>query len=97
MKILVRLPNWLGDMVMSVGFLHQLQKSFPEAAISVIAKKGIHELLPFFPPTKHQFVFDKAANSGLRGLWRFGHSIKSIESFDLFFCLPPSFSAAFMG
>ncbi|MBD0376864.1 MAG: glycosyltransferase family 9 protein [Flavisolibacter sp.] len=97
MKILVRLPNWLGDMVMSVGFLHQLQKSFPEAAISVIAKKGIHELLPFFPPTKHQFVFDKEAYKGLKGLWHFGHSIKSIESFDLFFCLPPSFSAAFIG
>ena len=56
MKILVRLPNWLGDMVMSVGFLNELYKQYPGAEISVVAKKGIHELLPFFPPIKYEFI-----------------------------------------
>ena len=97
MKILVRLPNWLGDMVMAVGFLHQLQKTFPGAAVSVITKKGIHELLPFFPPVEHQYVFSKEEYKGLAGLWAFGRQIKRTETYDLFFCLPPSFSAAFMG
>jgi lipopolysaccharide heptosyltransferase II len=97
MKILVRLPNWLGDMVMSVGFLHQLPHFFPGVRISVIAKKGIHELLPFFPPTQHQFVFNKEEFSGLRGLIGFGKKIKSTDTFDLFFCLPDSFSSAIMG
>ena len=70
-KILVRLPNWLGDMVMSVGALHQLQAFYPDAEISVIVKKGLQDLLPFFPPTKHRFVFSKDEYKGLRGLWRF--------------------------
>ena len=70
MKILVRLPNWLGDMVMSVGAMHQLSYFFPGAEISVIAKKGIHELLEFFPATKHQFIFSKAEHIGWKGLWR---------------------------
>jgi len=96
-KILVRLPNWLGDLVMAAGFLQQLQIHFPDAQISVIVKKGIHELLPFFAPAKHQFVFDKTAYKGLKGAWRFGKEIKKAETFDLFFCLPDSFSAALIG
>jgi lipopolysaccharide heptosyltransferase II len=97
MKILVRLPNWLGDMVMSVAFIKQLPLFFPGAEVSVIAKKGIHELLPYFPPTKHQFIFSKDEYKGLGGLWKFGREISSIEKFDIFFCLPESFSSAFMG
>lgn len=97
MKILVRLPNWLGDMVMSVGFMHQLPLFFPGAEISVIAKKGIHELLSFFPATAHQFIFSKDEFRGIRGLTQFGKQIRRTEKFDLFFCLPDSFSAAVMG
>lgn len=96
MKILVRLPNWLGDMVMSVGLIHQLPYFFPGAELSVIAKKGIHELLSFFPPLQHQFVFDKALYKGLRGAYKFGKDIRKKEKFDLFICLPDSLSSAVM-
>jgi lipopolysaccharide heptosyltransferase II len=97
MKILVRLPNWLGDMVMAVAFVEQLQLAYPGAAISVIAKDGIHSLLPYFPPLQHQFIFSKTKYKGLRGLWRFGRMIRKTEKFDLFFSLPDSMSAAIMG
>jgi lipopolysaccharide heptosyltransferase II len=97
MKILVRLPNWLGDMVMSVGLMHQLPYFFPDASVSVVAKKGIHELLSFFPETRHQFVFSKEEFKGMSGLIKFGRQIRQAEKFDLFFCLPDSFSAAVMG
>ena len=97
MNILVRLPNWLGDMVMSVAFLRQLKEFYPDASISVIAKKGIHGLLPFFPETKHQFIFSKEDYPGFGGLYKFGSAIRTRERFDLFFCLPDSFSSALMG
>jgi len=97
MKILVRLPNWLGDMVMSVGFINQLSYFFPDAEISVIAKKGIHELLSFFPETRHRFIFSKEEFKGVRGLLRFGQQIRQTENFDLYFSLPDSFSAALVG
>lgn len=96
MKILVRLPNWLGDMVMAVGFLNALQEVYPGAQISVIAKKGIHTVLPFFPQFKAVYIFNKSEYKGLAGAWRFGRTIKEKETFDLFFCLPDSFSAAVM-
>jgi len=97
MKILVRLPNWLGDMVMSVGFIRQLSQFFPGAEISVIAKKGIHELLAFFPELKHKFIFDKEEFKGITGLVRYGKQVKQTGNFDLFFCLPDSMSSAIMG
>ena len=97
MKVLVRLPNWLGDMVMSVGFINALPYFFPDAEVSVIAKKGIHFLLPYFPAIQHQFIFSKEEYNGFTGLWNFGRQINKKEKFDLFFCLPDSFSSAFMG
>ncbi|RYZ54025.1 MAG: glycosyltransferase family 9 protein [Chitinophagaceae bacterium] len=97
MKILVRLPNWLGDMVMAVGALRQLPEIFPGAEVSVIVKKGLQDLLPFFPPTKHWFVFSKEEYNGLRGAWRFGKMIRRTERFDLFISFPDSFSSALVG
>jgi heptosyltransferase II len=96
MKILVRLPNWLGDMVMAGGLLNALPDFYPGAAISVIAKKGIHELLSFFPAHSHQFIFEKEKYKGLYGAWRFGRAIKKEHRFDLFICLPDSLSSAVM-
>lgn len=97
MKILVRLPNWLGDMVMSVGFLKQLEEAFPGAEISVIVKEGLQSLLSFFPNTKHHFVFSKKKYGGPKGAYDFGKMIAANEKFDIFFCLPDSLSAALMG
>jgi heptosyltransferase II len=96
MKILVRLPNWLGDMVMASAFIDQLSRYFPGSEISVIAKKGIHELLDFFPTVNERYVFNKEEYKGLTGLWKFGKRLRG-QRFDLFFSLPNSFSAALMG
>lgn len=97
MKILVRLPNWLGDMVMAVGAVQQLPHFFPQAEVSVIAKQGIHPLLDYFPPLAHRFVFNKEEYAGPRGLWRFGREVRKVKKFDLFLSFPDSFSAALMG
>ncbi|MBE7169907.1 MAG: glycosyltransferase family 9 protein [Williamsia sp.] len=96
MKILVRLPNWLGDMIMSLGAIQALQEVYPGASISVIAKKGIHPLLDFFPSLSHQFVFSKQEYPGIKGAWIFGKEIRKTERFDLFVCMPDSFSSAIM-
>lgn len=96
MKILVRLPNWLGDMIMATGFLNVLHSFYPGAEVTVITKKGLHGLLPLFPGIKEVIQFDKSENKGLRGAWKFGRELKSKGSWDVFFCLPDSLSAAVM-
>jgi ADP-heptose:LPS heptosyltransferase len=97
MNILVRLPNWLGDLVMALPFLTQLRQRFPDARIDVIVKKGIHELMPFVPGINEVYVFSKATHKGLGGAWRFGGEIRKKQRYDLFFSLPDSFSSAAMG
>lgn len=82
---------------MSVGAVHQLSSFFPGAEVSVIAKKGLHELLAFFPPVKHRFIFSKEEFKGLKGVWQFGRNIRQTETFDLFISFPDSFSSALMG
>ena len=84
-------------MVMSIAFINALKQAYPDSVISVIAKKGIHTLLDFFPETKYRFVFSKENYSGISGAWRFGRHIKQQSSFDLFFSLPDSFSSALIG
>jgi len=97
MKILIRLPNWLGDMVMSIYFVRAVQQQYPGAEVSLIAKKGLDGLLEYFPPVKHTFIFSKDVYKGISGLYRFGKKIRSTQQFDIFFCMPDSFSSAFMG
>lgn len=97
MKILVRLPNWLGDVVMSVGAVRQLQLLYPEAGIHFIIKKGLEDLVPLFAPAAKVFVFNKTNHPGPRGLWAFGRSIAKTAAYDLFVSFPDSFSSALMG
>ena len=59
MNILIRLPNWLGDMVMSTAFVQAVKNEYPHAAIDLVAKKGIDFLLDYFPAHEKRFIFSK--------------------------------------
>ena len=96
MKILVRLPNWLGDLVMSTAFLRQLPIRFPGAEIDVIIKKGIHTLSPFLPSISQTFAFEKSGRRSIKKQFEFGKFLAS-NKYDLFFSLPDSFSSALIG
>lgn len=96
MNILVRTPNWLGDMVMGFAFFEQLRKEYAEAHITVIVKKGLEPIMEFYP-VDEVVSFSKKEFGGFWGLRRFGKSLKRKRSYDLFFSMPDSFSAALMG
>ena len=96
MNILIRLPNWLGDMVMSTAFVQAVKDQYPGATVDLVAKKGIDFLLDYFPSHGQRFIFSKEEYKGLRGVWNFGKQVRSTKKYDLFFCLPDSFSSALM-
>ncbi len=96
MKILVRLPNWLGDVVMSTAFVNAVRQIYPDAQLDVIIKKELSSIAPFIPGLHHVYPFSKQEHNGLSGVYRFGKKLRS-EKYDLFFCLPDSLSSAVMG
>ncbi len=95
-NIIIRLPNWLGDLVMSTAFVKAVQQQYPDARLDLVTKKGIDFLLDYFPPHGQRFVFDKVVFKGLKGAWSYGRMLRRQQKYDLFFCLPDSMSSAVM-
>ncbi len=96
-NILIRLPNWLGDMVMATAFVKAVKEEYPHAEIDCIVKKGLDFLLDHFPSPGRRYVFSKKEYKGLKGVRKFGRQIRKEKKYDLFFCLPDSLSSAAMG
>jgi heptosyltransferase-2 len=96
MKILVRLPNWLGDVVMSTAFIGAVKQLYPLAQIDVIIKKELSAIAALIPGLNKIHSFSKDEYRGLGGVYRFGKSLRS-EKYDIFFTLPDSLSSAMMG
>jgi lipopolysaccharide heptosyltransferase II len=96
MKILIRLPNWLGDVVMSTAFVTAVKQLYPESEIDVIIKKELSDIADLMPGLHKVHPFSKQEHNGLSGVYRFGKELRS-QKYDLFFCLPDSLSSAVMG
>lgn len=96
MNILIRLPNWLGDMVMSAAFVQAVREQYPDATIDLIVKKGLEPIAELLPSHNQLYVFSKEEYKGVTGAWKFGRMIRKKKQYDLFFCLPDSLSSAVM-
>ena len=96
MRIIIRLPNWLGDLVMSTAFVRTLVQLYPDAQIEVVVKKGIDAVVDYLPGVAEKHVFAKERYPGLKGAWQFGKRLTEKGKPDLFICLPESFSSAWM-
>ena len=93
MKILLRLPNWLGDVVMSTAFVNAARQVYPGAEIDVIIKKELGGIAALIPGISKIHLFSKQDYKGLGGVYRFGKSLRA-EKYDLFFNLPFSLSSS---
>jgi len=92
MKILIRLPNWLGDVVMSTAFVNAVRELYPGAQIDVIIKKELTGIALLMPGLNAVHSFSKNDYNGLSGAYKFGKKLRA-EKFDLFFNLPSSLSS----
>ena len=94
-KIIVRMPNWVGDLVMATPVLTDLKNAFPSASITAMCKNPISELLEKDAAIDELFCFTKVSNKfsrreDLRDI------IAKIEvgKYDLGILLTNSFSSA---
>ena len=93
-RVLVKEPNWLGDLVISLPALRAVRHAYPEAHLAVLVKR---ELAGFFEGVEgvdEVVAYDIAA--GIRGVadrWRVIRSVRA-RGFDLAVVFPRSFQAA---
>jgi len=91
-RILVRAPNWVGDVVMATPALRALRQRFPEAEITVQVRAALAPLLAGSPWVDARL--DVASHRrGLLATWAEGRALRG-HGFDLGICLPDSVSSA---
>jgi len=88
-RIVIRAPNWLGDLVVATGFISVVLEREPKATVDLIVPAGL-EMLPL-PHRGRIHIFDRRRCSA----GAFGASLRA-EDYDRFYILPPSFSAVWM-
>lgn len=93
-NIIVRMPNWVGDVVMATPILKDLRKKFPEASITAMCRMPMGELLLASPDIDEIFSFVKSTRLVRREEKR--HILDRLQKgkYDLGIILPTSFSSA---
>ncbi len=65
-NILVRMPNWIGDLILATPVLSDLRKAFPEASITAMCRTPLCDLLKEDQSIDELFCFTKPANDFAR-------------------------------
>lgn len=88
-RILIRAPNWLGDLMMATGFVRAVMERWPGAVVDLVVRAGF-ESLPL-PHRGRLLPFD----GGRTSAGAFGAALRP-RRYDRCYVLPPSFSSAWM-
>jgi len=93
-RIIVRMPNWIGDLVMATPVLSDLRTAYPQAHITAMCRSPIGDLLKEAPEIDELFCFNKSSGwSGVKEQNRVIHQLRR-GRYDLGILLTHSFSSA---
>ena len=95
-KIILRVPNWLGDSFMATPAVARVREIFPKAHLAVLCRPHFASFWKSFPGVDSVFVLDsKGRHAGLSGFFLAARELAA-ERFDLSLTFPLSFSSAFL-
>ncbi len=83
--------------MLAYPFIAAVRHLFPAHQIHLLCRNNLKELADLFPGVDKVFGFDKKAINGLWKNRKFAVDTFSSEKYSHFFCLPDSFSSAWMG
>jgi heptosyltransferase II len=90
MKILIIQTAFLGDLILTTGFIRRVREKYPNAEISILVNKGSESILTGNPFLKEIIPFDKKQiKKSIFGFFKFAWEIRR-KKFQL--CLTPHFS-----
>jgi heptosyltransferase-2 len=86
-RVLVLAPNWLGDAVMALPAIADLQRAFPDSSVDIAARPAIAPLIPLIPGVRQAVILGTSRESV--GLIRSGE-------YDAALLLTNSFNTAWL-
>jgi len=95
-RILVRMPNWIGDFVMATPLVRTLRESQPRAHLALLVLPSGAQVLEGLPGIDETIVYRrKNEHAGARGMLRLATELRR-RRFDLAVSCPNSFSQALL-
>lgn len=96
-KILVRVTNWVGDMVMCLPALEAVRTNFPDSSITVVARPWVVPLIKKHPAVDHVISYKKG-DGFADDLMEFGRILRLIRSerYEIAFLFQNAFEAALL-
>ena len=94
-SILLWMPNWIGDVVLTIPVLQSLRRAYPTVRITAVVKSPSDELLLGNPSINTVLLLPSGLNSGLWPRIKFARTLKKYK-FDVGIVFPNSFSSAFL-
>jgi heptosyltransferase-2 len=93
-RIVIRLPNWIGDAVMALPAVNCIKSSFPQLHVSCLGKPSVNELYKYNRNVDRLIDLRLPEGIGrLSGIKAFSRGLRKYD-FDLGLILPNSFSSA---
>jgi heptosyltransferase-2 len=94
-SFLLWMPNWIGDVVLTLPVIQSLRRAYPVARIFVVAKPPSNELLLGHPAVDTVLTLPSGPENGFWQRVGFARSLKKY-SFDVGAVFPNSFGSAFL-
>ncbi len=95
-RIVIRVPNWIGDCVMAIGGLRAIRNLCPNAHIAIVGRPWVAGLFEHLDCIDEIIAFDKTTTDKLPfGFLKFCKKLKA-KQFDAAFLFQNAFEAALM-
>lgn len=95
MKIGIYSPNWVGDAVMSLPFVHACHRRYPNDDLLVVAKSWVSAVFENHPFIHEIIVFDNGQLRGMLPTTKSGVQLRKL-SFDVFYLLSDSWRTGYL-
>ena len=93
-RILIRCPNWIGDMIAATAALRCMRANYPQAHIALLLKAYVRPVIAHAPWADE--VVEADPRGGLAGLLATARRLRHAPRYDLALLLTQSFNSALM-